>query len=107
MAIQGVQTIEGVLQQLRTTAAQAGAPAENPSVGTVDFGGMLKTSIDKVSNLQQSSRKQAQDFQLGVSDVGLSDVMIDIQKSSLALQFGLQVRNNLVAAYKDIMSTAV
>ncbi|MDK1009411.1 flagellar hook-basal body complex protein FliE, partial [Cronobacter sakazakii] len=37
----------------------------------------------------------------------LNDVMVDLQKSSISLQMGIQVRNKLVAAYQDIMNMQV
>ncbi len=32
--------------------------------------------------------------------ISLNDVMVDLQKSSVSLQMGVQVRNKLVAAYQ-------
>ncbi|VTP63971.1 Flagellar hook-basal body complex protein FliE [Serratia rubidaea] len=39
--------------------------------------------------------------------ISLNDVMVDLQKSSVSLQLGIQVRNKLVAAYQDIMGMQV
>ena len=39
--------------------------------------------------------------------MSLNDVMVDMQKANVGLQFGLQVRNKLVSAYNDIMQIAV
>jgi len=33
--------------------------------------------------------------------------MVDMQKASLAFQMGVQVRNRLVSAYRDIMNMQV
>ncbi|WP_163454931.1 flagellar hook-basal body complex protein FliE, partial [Escherichia coli] len=46
-------------------------------------------------------------FTLGKSNVSLNDVMVDMQKASLSLQMGIQVRNKLVAAYQEVMSIPV
>ena len=48
-----------------------------------------------------------EDFTLGKADISLNDVMVDMQKASLSLQMGIQVRNKLVAAYQEIMSMPV
>ncbi|QCR35830.1 flagellar hook-basal body complex protein FliE [Nissabacter sp. SGAir0207] len=104
MSIQG---IEGVLQQLRATAIQAtgGAPAQaNPQAS---FAGELKAALGKISDIQTSARTQAEQFELGVPGIGLNDVMVEMQKSSVALQMGVQVRNKLVAAYQDVMNMQV
>lgn len=39
--------------------------------------------------------------------ISLNDVMVDLQKSAVSLQLGVQVRNKLVAAYQDIMNMPV
>ncbi|WP_075183519.1 flagellar hook-basal body complex protein FliE [Pantoea sp. 1.19] len=103
MAIQG---IEGVVQQLALGARQAsGVSAEGGA--QLDFAAALKSALGQISDVQQSARQQAQDFSLGKSGVALNDVMIDLQKSSVSMQMGIQVRNKLVQAYTDIMNMQV
>ncbi|CAI2424245.1 Flagellar hook-basal body complex protein FliE [Serratia ficaria] len=104
MAIQG---IEGVLQQLQATAIQAGQMGPGPTTQGVSFASELKAAIGKISDTQQAARKQAQHFELGAPGISLNDVMVDLQKSSVSLQLGVQVRNRLVAAYQDIMNMPV
>jgi len=57
--------------------------------------------------MQTQAKNQAQDYMMGSTKVGLNDVMIDMQKSSLAINFGVQARNKLVNAYQEIMSMPV
>ena len=57
--------------------------------------------------MQQSANQQAMSFQAGDSGVALNDVMIDSQKASVAFDMGVQVRNRLVTAYKEIMGLQV
>ncbi|CAI1495322.1 Flagellar hook-basal body complex protein FliE [Serratia quinivorans] len=106
MAIQG---IEGVLQQLQATAIQAGAMGQGTGTAAqgVSFASELKAAIGKISDTQQAARKQAQDFEVGVPGISLNDVMVDLQKSSISLQMGVQVRNKLVSAYQEVMNMAV
>ncbi len=104
MAIEG---IEGVLQQLQATAIQAGGLKQSAPAQGASFASELKAAIGKISDTQQAARKQAQDFELGVQGISLNDVMVDLQKSSVSLQLGVQVRNKLVSAYQDIMNMAV
>ncbi|WP_337262989.1 MULTISPECIES: flagellar hook-basal body complex protein FliE [unclassified Serratia (in: enterobacteria)] len=104
MAIQG---IEGVVQQLQATALQAGGVAPGHSVQDASFASELQAALGKISATQQSARQQAQDFALGVPGSSLNDVMVDLQKSSVSLQLGVQVRNKLVAAYQEIMNMPV
>lgn len=71
------------------------------------FASELKAAIGKISENQQVARTSAQNFELGVPGVGLNDVMVNAQKSSVSLQLGIQVRNKLVAAYQEVMSMGV
>lgn len=101
-----IQAIDGVLQQLQLTSLQAsGKQAE--STNQVDFGATMKAALDKISETQNTARSQAQDFEMGKPGIQLNDVMVDLQKSSISMQMGIQVRNKLVSAYTDIMNMQV
>ncbi|ANI82453.1 MULTISPECIES: flagellar hook-basal body complex protein FliE [Kosakonia] len=103
MAIQG---IESVISQLQATAGVA----RNQSVEsepTISFAGQLHAALDRISDTQNAARVQAEKFTLGEPGVALNDVMTDLQKSSISLQMGVQVRNKLVSAYQDIMNMQV
>lgn len=101
-----IQAIDGVLQQLQLTSLQAsGKQAE--STHQVDFGATMKAALDKISDTQTAARTQAQDFEMGKPGIQLNDVMVDLQKSSISMQMGIQVRNKLVSAYTDIMNMQV
>ncbi|WP_145484133.1 flagellar hook-basal body complex protein FliE [Yersinia aldovae] len=101
-----VQGIEGVLQQLQVSALQASGSVKTLPV-EAGFASELKAAIGKISDNQQHARTQAQNFTLGVPGVGLNDVMVDMQKSSVSLQLGIQVRNKLASAYQEVMNMGV
>ncbi|WP_338564300.1 flagellar hook-basal body complex protein FliE [Erwinia sp. E_sp_B04_7] len=103
MSIQG---IESVVQQLQSSAIQAGGRQSDAS-NHVDFAGAMKAALDKISDTQTAARAQAQDFELGKPGINLNDVMVDLQKSSVSMQMGIQVRNKLVSAYQEIMNMQV
>jgi len=103
MAIQG---IEGVIQQLQATALSAGNQVQNNDP-KVSFAGELQSALGRISDTQNAARTQAENFALGTPGVALNDVMVDLQKSSVSLQMGIQVRNKLVAAYQDVMNMQV
>lgn len=103
MAIQG---IEGVISQLLATAMTARNQnvAEQPSIS---FAGQLHAALDRISDTQTAARTQAEKFTLGEPGVALNDVMTDLQKASVSLQMGIQVRNKLVSAYQEVMGMQV
>jgi flagellar hook-basal body complex protein FliE len=71
------------------------------------FGGLLKNAVDGVNDLQAHSKQLATAFEMGDRSVSLGDVMIAAQKSSVAFQATVQVRNKVVEAYKEIMNMPV
>ena len=110
MAVSGLNGIESMLQQMRTVVSKAetGNLAGGESVGQPDgFAAELQRSIRRVTSAQNASSAQAKAFEMGAPDISLNDVIIDMQKASLGFQTAVQVRNKLVAAYKEISSMAV
>lgn len=110
MAVSGIGSIDSMLQQMRAvvSTAQGSAVSETelaPQAG--GFAAELQRSIRRVSAAQTAASTQAKAFELGAPDVSLNDVMIDLQKASIGFQTAVQVRNKLVAAYKEISSMAV
>lgn len=87
-------------------AAGAVSAAAGPST-RVDFSQALRAQLDQVNALQEKSRTLGERFAIGDDSVHLSDVMLSMQKSSIALQATVQVRNKLVTAYHDIMNMQV
>lgn len=99
-----------VLQQMRTMAAMAEnrLPVDmNADAARVDFGQLLKNSINEVNETQKTAKDLAAAFEAGDQNVNLSEVMVALQKASVSFQAMTQVRNNLVSAYKEIMSMQV
>ena len=111
MAISNISAIENMLAQMRAVAQAASATDVRPSgAATVESGGFaseLQRSLERVSSMQNAASTQAKQFTLGAPDISLNDVMIDMQKASLAFQATVQVRNRLVAAYQEIASMPI
>ncbi|OCF99505.1 flagellar hook-basal body complex protein FliE [Gilliamella sp. wkB308] len=76
-------------------------------VNQSDFASELKTALDTISQTQIQAQNQAKAFELGEPNIALNEVMVNMQKSTVSLQFGIQVRNKLVAAYQEIMNMNV
>ncbi len=85
-------------------AADVGA---NEGASKVSFSDALKNSLQQVSNSQKHAEELGQRFAMGDDSVSLSDTMIAMQKSSIAFQATVQVRNKLVSAYHEIMNMQV
>ncbi|WP_435927718.1 flagellar hook-basal body complex protein FliE [Dryocola sp. BD613] len=109
-----IPSMNGVLEQIQFQARQVtglsnGNVLADKQNGTdsVSFSSLLFNSINGISQMQTAARSQAQDYMTGASDIGLNDVMVSLQKSSVALNMGIQVRNKMVSAYQEIMNMPV
>jgi len=111
--------IDRVLSTIRSIKAQtniAGAVSGNLTgpagiasgkPNSVSFASVLKGGIDEVNRLQQTARSTVEKFERGVPGIDLPQVMIDMQKSSVAFRGAVEVRNRVVSAYQDIMNMPV
>lgn len=109
--------IQAMMEQLKAAATKpAASPVAPLGVGgaggiaqpaKLDFADALKTSLQQVSNTQKAAEELGKRFAMGDDTVSLSDTMIAMQKSSIAFQGTVQVRNKLVSAYHDIMNMQV
>ncbi len=87
--------------KLDTTASMK-LDTENPN-----FSNMLQQAIDNVNGLQSTTSDLRNRFEMGDKNVSLSEVMIAANKSGLAFDATIQIRNKMVEAYKQVMSMPV
>ena len=112
--------IQAMMEQLKAAASKpaasplapagpggVGGVGGQPAVAKLDFADALKATLQGVSDTQKHSSAMGQRFAMGDDTVSLSDTMIAMQKSSIAFQSTVQVRNKLVSAYHDIMNMQV
>lgn len=109
MKSMSIPTIQATVQQLANVASQVNGQPQQVAKGPVhgSFSSELQASIRRINELQQTAEVQANAFQAGDPKVALNDVMVDMQKADIALQMGVQVRNRLIGAYKEIMNMQV
>ncbi|MCC7256914.1 MAG: flagellar hook-basal body complex protein FliE [Gammaproteobacteria bacterium] len=99
--------INKVLGQMRALSAEIQAPgAAQPAAG-VDFGDLLRRSIEQVNEQQSAASSLLTRFEGGAQDVSVAEVMISMQKASLSFQAMNEVRNRLVEAYQQIMNMPI
>ena len=104
--------VQSMLEVLRTYQSQAaggaGATTEPAAtkVGQPTFFDSVKNALDGVNNAQQKSTAMTDAFDRG-EEVPLTEVVLSMQKSSLAFEATLQVRNKVMKAYEEIMNMPV
>ena len=104
--------VQSMLEVLRTYQSQAtgnaGSTAESaPSkVGQPTFFDSVKNAIDKVNDTDNKASALSEAYDRG-EEVPLTEVVLSMQKASLAFEATLQVRNKVLKAYEDILNMPV
>lgn len=94
-----------LINQMRALASQVeGSSAEGSHLS---FGQAMQAALGQVNDLTQRSDNLKMRFETGDADISLADVMVASQKSSLAFEAALRVRNKAVQAYQDIMGMPI
>lgn len=100
-----------LLLQLRAMARDAGIPSTDKLPGGVtletdkiEFSKVLENSVQQVNGRNTEATQLRESFEAGNPNVELADVMIAAQKARISFEALTQVRNKMVAAYKEIMS---
>ncbi len=99
-----------LLSQIRAMQKNLQSPnseSASQAAASVEFGSLLKNSLDSVNAAQQHSKEMKVGFETGTGDASLAEVMIAAQKANLSFRAVTEVRNKLVQAYQDIMNMPV
>ena len=106
--------VQSLLAQMRVMEAQSKMGIKPVSSGegleqtkSVDFGNLLKNSIEAVNETSLESARVADAFERGDSNISLAQMMLTMEKANVSFQAMTQVRNRLLTAYQEIMSMPV
>ncbi len=98
------------MRQMQSIASKDSAPQQTldtKEASGPQFSTMFKDALEKVNDLQKTSGKLQEAYIRGDGDVDITRVMVASQKSGIAFQAVVQVRNKLLESYKDIMNMPV
>jgi flagellar hook-basal body complex protein FliE len=105
--------IASMMETLRAHQAQATGSSSQVSEasstkvnGPTNFFESVKTALDKVNAADSKADALSEAYDRG-ENVPLTDVVLSMQKSSLAFEATLQVRNKVMKAYEEIMNMPV
>lgn len=103
-----------LFQEMQSMALEAGRsnqvnqlPTQAQPTSSAQFGDLLSDALNTVNGLQADAKQKVTAVEMGDRNVSLADAMIASQKSSVAFEATVQVRNKLVEAYKEIMNMPV
>jgi flagellar hook-basal body complex protein FliE len=104
--------IQSMMETLRAYQAQstnntsATPETATTKVGQPTFFDSVKNALDKVNETDRKADALAEAYDRG-EEVPLTEVVLSMQKSSLAFEATLQVRNKVMKAYEEIMNMPV
>ncbi len=105
-----IDSMLATLRQHQVDAAGKSTPevlsTPTPEIGKPSFGDAIKTAVVQTNEVQQYASSLREAYDRG-EDVPLTDVVLAMQKSSLAFEATLQIRNKVLKAYEDILNMPV
>ncbi len=117
MAIENVAGVRAditeMLAKIREVSSKSKVFSENPinmvtpSKNFNDFMSVAKNAVSNVSDLQATSDTLKTAYLSGDSNVSMSQVVVASQKSKLAFEGLMAVRNKILEAYREIMNMPV
>ncbi len=99
------QEMQSMAMQSKLNISEQTSLAPNPS--SEKFADLLGNALDKVNGMQLESKNMQVAFEMGDKNLSLADVMVAKEKSGIAFEATLQVRNKVLEAYKQIMNMPV
>lgn len=107
------KNVVGVLNLLQRTQELQQRSADLAKTGglesssfTTKFSEDISNAIKDVNAIQRQSTETKAQFEYS-NDIPITQVVLDSQKSSIAFEATLQIRNKVLKAYQDIMSMPV
>jgi flagellar hook-basal body complex protein FliE len=113
-------SIDQVLSQIRSIAAQAQSPGIRPAGLTSDaaaasgtgaaaatgnsFATLMRSGLEQANQTELRANDVADKFERGVPGVDLPTVMLEANKANISFRAVTEVRNRLISAYTDIMN---
>ena len=77
-----------------------------PVEGSGSFGDVLNNARNDVNQEQLNAAQKVEQFSEG-KNMDVHDLMITVEKANIALDMAVQVRNQIVNAYQQIMQMQV
>jgi flagellar hook-basal body complex protein FliE len=84
-----------------------GAVSSPSSVDGPDFAGTLADAISAAGDQERTATEAADRFAAGDPTMGIHEVMIQAEKASVSLRFATTVKNQAIAAYRELMNTPI
>lgn len=94
--------VSGIGSNIASISVQPLGAAAKPKPAAEGFEDVFKYAIANVDSLQNSADHQIAQVLHGKGNVDMGQVAVAVEKSDVAFQLMMQVRNKIVTAYQDI-----
>jgi flagellar hook-basal body complex protein FliE len=101
-----LETLRSYQSQATQQGAEAAAAAGTSTTAKAGFGQLITGALEQVSGMQNEAQRLQTSYEMG-DDIPLADVVLGMQKSSIAFEATLQIRNKVLKAYEDILNMPV
>jgi len=100
------------ISALSSAIARAGleaprAPAAGEATDGPDFASTLADALNGAGDQERAATDAAERFAAGDPEMGIHEVMIASEKANISLRFATTVKNQALAAYRELMNTSV
>ena len=107
MSVDRVMALRAQILERNAALSKANTAAATPSASEpTSFAATLDQAVKSVNEGQNRATALSESYERGET-VDIAKVMLARQEASVGFEATLQVRNKLLAAYKDIMSMPV
>ena len=108
MSVDRVMALRAQILERNAALSRAAAtgPAAPAAAKPASFADTLSDALKSVNDGQNEAAKLSESYERGET-VDIAKVMLARQQASIGFEATLQVRNKILAAYKDIMSMPV
>ncbi len=107
------KSFDEIFSSMNQTPIQGGVAVTNNDQGisqVVKMAQDIKTgfshSIEELNQVQRSAETDFETFAAG-GDISIHEVMISAQKSNLAMQMAIQLRNQMLNAYNEFKNMSI
>jgi flagellar hook-basal body complex protein FliE len=97
----------GELGALLPGPAGVGGASATSATNAMSFASVLRNGLERINEAQAQSSASQRAFERGDPGIDLPQVMIDMQKASIAFRGAVEVRNRMISAYQEIMNMPV
>lgn len=99
--LSNIQNLQPSLHALEPLSSAPPTPA-----GPLDFGKVFQTTLDEVNALDTQGKTMVEALATGKTN-DISGVMLSVKKANLAFMSLLQIRNQMMEAYQEVMRMRV